>query len=181
MEQIEKENLFYFNNTFNPPNQENKYNMNNQSNKPHISSKQNKNKAKINKQQIYKSNITYSALFLIIFITIINQTTSSFIGDLSYLSNSYIIKIKINSGGLRRIFFKGADNEEDINRCTENPYAHPDNIIINGGRIDNSLEVYSTGLFDFTGTDNNIEISWNGPIYSFQCLFYTCSEINEIN
>ena len=181
MHQIEKENLLFLNNIFNSPNQENKSNMLNQSNKPHISNKQNKNKAKINKPQIYNSSITYSALFFIICITIINQTTSSFIRGLSYLSNSYIIKIKINSSGLQRIFFKGADNEEDINRCTENPYAHPDNIIINGERIDNSSEVYSTGLFDFTGTDNNIEISWNEPLYSFQCLFYTCSEINEID
>ena len=114
MEQIEKENLFYFNNTFNPPNKENKYNMNNQSNKPHIYNKQNKNKAKIKKLKIYNNNnITYFALFLIIFITIINQTTSRLIRGISFLSNSYIIKIKINSSGQQRVFFKGrADNGE---------------------------------------------------------------------
>ena len=181
MEQIEKENLFYFNNTFNPPNQENKYNMNNQSNKPHISSKQNKNKAKIKKLKIYNNNITYFALFLIIFITIINQTTSRLIRGISFLSNSYIIKIKINSSGQQRVFFKGrADNGEDIDKCGTIEY-NPNNIKINDESIDNSFEVYSNGLHTFTRTDNNIEISWNEPLFSFQCLFYTCSEINEID
>ena len=114
------------------------------------------------------------ALFISIFLLMINKATSDLTRTLS--SNSYIIKMIIKPQGLQRLFYNGSD----ANICESVQY-RPNQIKIGNDIISNYNDVYSTGLYDFPNPINTIEISWEESLTSLACLFYSCSQINEID
>ena len=129
------------------------------------------NKDIIQKNKYKKITPLFSNIIFIFIIALILSKANTFLTFSTLLSNDYSITIKIKPSGLQRIFFKGGDP----NVCEGITY-NPDLLKINGNALYPIPNEYN-----FPGTDNTIEISWNEPITSFACLFYTCSEINEID
>ena len=82
----------------------------------------------------------------------------------------------IKSQGLQRLFYNGSDE----NICESIQY-HPNQIKIENVIIPTDNEVYSTGLYNFLNIENTIEISLEESLKSLACLFYSCSQINEID
>ena len=129
------------------------------------------NKIKLNKKAIkFKSSINQNNknnvifIFLITFILLINKI----------LCESYII-LKINKSGTRNIFFHwGIEDIENL--CSGVSMHKPTLMIINGKTIE-----IPVGIYSFVEKNNTIKLVYDDSKESYQCLFYRCSDIDEID
>ena len=87
---------------------------------------------------------------------------------------SHII-VKINKAGRYKILYNGG--VEDIGHwCYTVPNHTPIRMTINGDEVDTSLREY-----DFTQQENTIKLYYEDSKDDFKCLFYGCSDIDEID
>ena len=90
------------------------------------------------------------------------------------LCESYII-LKINKSGRYKILFNG-DAKDTESNCYNYPKQKPTSILINENPIDPS-----TVYYEFTQRENTIKLYFEENKNTFQCLFYGCSAISEID
>ena len=88
-------------------------------------------------------------------------------------SVSYII-LKINKSGLHKILFKGGNQAENA-ECNGFSMHSPKSIEINGNIVSISAE------YNFTEETNTIKLEYYSSENDFKCLFYGCSDIEEID
>ena len=86
---------------------------------------------------------------------------------------SYII-LKINKSGRHNILFKGDANDKPF--CNRVPMHIPISMEINGNITDPPVADY-----EFTSQENTIKLVYEDTKTSFRCLFYKCSDIDEID
>ena len=93
------------------------------------------------------------------------------------LCESYVI-VKINKVGKYNFLFKGLEKFErnDENPCYGVSMQEPYKIIINEKSFD-----YPFGEYDFQSDKNTIELYYEDSKKNFECLFYGCSDIDEID
>ena len=120
-----------------------------------------KNLLKLNKG--ITNNLMILILFFIPLITkeyqnIINQYHSSF------------ITLTINNPGIKSVFYV-----KDNNKYCKNFYP-PDEVYINGINQSSVNSIYT-----FNETKNMVKLVWKNKPPSTNCLFYNCSDINEID
>ena len=87
---------------------------------------------------------------------------------------SHII-VKINKAGRYKILYNGGV-EDTGHWCYTVPNHTPIWMTINGDEVDTSLREY-----DFTQQENTIKLYYEDSKYDFKCLFYGCSDIDEID
>ena len=85
------------------------------------------------------------------------------------------ITLKINKPGRKKIIYNG-DINEGSSRCKNFPAQRPNSMIINTYTVNPQTEYY-----DFEGEENNIKLFYDDNKNSFECLFYGCTDINEID
>ena len=90
------------------------------------------------------------------------------------LCESYII-LKINKSGRYKILFNG-DAKDTESNCYNYLKQKPTSILINENPIDPS-----TVYYEFTQRENTIKLYFEENKNTFQCLFYGCSAISEID
>ena len=93
------------------------------------------------------------------------------------LCESYII-VKINKIGKHNFLFTGLENYEGDNEypCHGVPMQKPESIKINNVPFD-----YPFGEYNFEEEENTIELFYKDSKDNFECLFYGCSDIDEID
>ena len=87
---------------------------------------------------------------------------------------SHII-VKINKAGRYKILYNGGV-EDTGHWCYTVPNHTPIRMTINGDEVDTSLREY-----DFTQQENTIKLYYEDSKDDFKCLFYGCSDIDEID
>jgi hypothetical protein len=87
---------------------------------------------------------------------------------------SHII-VKINKAGIYKILYNGGV-EDTGHWCYTVPNHTPIRMTINGDEVDTSLREY-----DFTQQENTIKLYYEDSKDDFKCLFYGCSDIDEID
>ena len=85
--------------------------------------------------------------------------------------DSYII-IKINQKGYHRIFFTGNSQEQFCKGITNIPTS----VFINNVEINNCPNEYN-----FTLDENTIKLYFSNDKINYNCLFYQCTAISEID
>ena len=90
------------------------------------------------------------------------------------LCESYII-VKINKSGNYNILFNEGVEDEN-NYCNGIIMHNPTSVIINEIPI-----VSFTGKYEFTRDENTIKLFYEESKNNFKCLFYGCSDIDEID
>ena len=87
---------------------------------------------------------------------------------------SYII-VKINKSGRNKILYNGGveDNKHD---CYNVSMHMPNSMTINGNQI-----VSPVGEYEFTQDENTIKLYYDDSKKDYKCLFYGCSDIDEID
>ena len=90
------------------------------------------------------------------------------------LCQSHII-LKINKVGRFKILYNGGV-EDSSHACYTVPNHTPTRMTINENEIDTSNREYN-----FTQQENTIKIYYEDSKDDFKCLFYGCSDIDEIN
>jgi len=88
---------------------------------------------------------------------------------------SYIL-VKINKVDTYKILFKGGMNNQDVDSFCRIPMHNPISMTINGEYISPPVAEYA-----FTQQNNTIKIYFGDNKNNFDCLFYQCSEIDEID
>ena len=87
---------------------------------------------------------------------------------------SHII-VKINKAGRYKILYnEGVDDM--YHWCDTVPNHTPTRMTINGDEVDTSLREY-----DFTQQENSIKLYYKDSKDDFKCIFYGCSDIDEID
>ena len=87
---------------------------------------------------------------------------------------SHII-VKFNKAGRYKILYNGGV-EDTGHWCYTVPNHTPIRMTINGDEVDTSLREY-----DFTQQENTIKLYYEDSKDDFKCLFYGCSDIDEID
>ena len=119
----------------------------------------------IPKKNIYLNTNNSFFIFVVIFILLnINEI----------FCESYII-LKINNSGRHNILFHWGI-EDTNNLCKDVPMHNPIKTVINGIRINNPV-----GVYNFEEKNNTIELYYDDSKDNFKCLFYGCSDIDEID
>ena len=92
------------------------------------------------------------------------------------LCESYII-VKINKSGRQNILFKGGIDDEGVSdmQCRISMH-NPISMTINGENIATPVAEY-----EFTQQNNTIKIFFADNKDNYDCLFYRCSDIDEID
>ena len=94
------------------------------------------------------------------------------------LCESYII-VKINKKGKFNFLFNGLDGtyNDDYEPCKGVSMHIPNSVNING---DDLIDL-SDGQYDFIRDKNTIKLVYDDAMENFECLFYGCSNIDEID
>jgi len=138
------------------------------------------NKKLNNKKSAHSSKFSnYVRYINILFINVkkfflINTIILFFLSIYGILCESYII-VNIKKAGRYKILYNGG--VEDTNHWRyEVPNHTPKRITINENEIDTSTREY-----DFTQQENTIKLYYEDTKDDFKCLFYGCSDIDEID
>ena len=106
--------------------------------------------------------ISYILMSLII-VTILNK---------EIVLGANVIKLKINKSGNIKILGQ-------VEKCNDTyPSPYPDKIYIND--IEQTI-IENKDIFSSSQTTNEIKLVWNSDITSTGCMFFDCSDINEID
>ena len=154
------------NNIYNETNIKDKFFNSLFENRP-IHSTKNKNANKM-KNIIYKKYLITINYFIILMIAL----------KINIIFCGKSITIKIEKSGLHKIFFVGKRNEQS-NECIETSKIMPDLTIEVNGMMDLD-EVYN-GEYYLEQTNNSISLTFCETKNDYQCLFYGCSNITEID
>ena len=126
-------------------------------------------KIKINKYRISNYHILMPIYLYIILFLYFQSLLKEYKQENANFQSS-IITIKIKQSGIQNIFYGG-------NECFRNSlFSPPDEVITNNVK-QNSV----TSQYDFTGTDNIIQLKWNNYLENWGCLFQNCINIDEID
>ena len=127
---------------------------------------------KNSKLNYYENNVFFKNVENLILICLINFILLNING---ILCESYII-IKINKSGKYKILFNGG-GEDLPNPCKEISSKHtPTSMTINGEQI-----APFVGEYEFIQQKNSIKLYYNDLKEDYKCLFYGCSDIDEID
>ena len=171
----ERKSINFFPNAFVFNNQKKRYKII-QPEKNNINNEQFKSKNNINKTYKYqkqKSSNYYckniiNVKKIILFNFIIILMCFSFINNKFQLNNSKIT-LKINKIGTIKIF-------REASVCDNSPSPYPDQIYINGNE---QTEIKNE--YDLTVSPNEIILVWINDVLTTGCMFFNCSDINEID
>ena len=90
---------------------------------------------------------------------------------------SYII-LKINKKGSFKILYDGNNEDNSIHKCKDNNNKHiPDSMTVNNI----SVSPPHLGIYELTEDENTIKLYYPEDKNSFRCLFYGCTDIDEID
>ena len=87
---------------------------------------------------------------------------------------SYIV-VKINKSGRNKILYNGGV-EDNKHNCYNVSMHMPNSMTINGNQI-----VPPVGEYEFTRDENTIKLYYDDSKTDYKCLFYGCSDIDEID
>ena len=135
---------------------------------------------KNNKKQIYSTNfLNYKGynitLFKISEKFFLIYTIILFLLSLNGILCESHIMVKINKVGRYKLLYNGGV-EDSSHVCYTVPNYTPKRITINGNEIDTFTREYN-----FTQLENTIKLYYEDSKDDFKCLFYGCSDIDEID
>ena len=129
------------------------------------------NKDFVSKKDSHIKIKTIPKYFHLIFITYIILLLIN-----SISCESYII-LKINKKGNFKILYDGNNEDNSIHKCKGNNKHIPDSVTVNNI----SVSPPQSGIYEFTEDENTIKLYYPEDKNSFRCLFYGCTDIDEID
>ena len=130
------------------------------------------NKDFVSKKDSHIKIKTIPKYFHLIFITYIILLLIN-----SISCESYII-LKINKKGSFKILYDGNNEDNSIHKCKGNNNKHiPDSMTVNNI----SVSPPQSGIYKFIEDENTIKLYYREDKNSFRCIFYGCTDIDEID
>ena len=122
---------------------------------------------KAHKHSIQYKILSFNSINFIIFLILFNPILSLDDEEANYSS----ITLRINKTGNIKLFYSGENSY-----CSKKNFSYPDMIQINGINLTNI-----TSNYEFNITENTVKLIWKNAPSNIECLFYSCSDIIEID